>query len=347
MYGMPPPPHFGAVPLAGAPGFNGPPPPQFNSAPGARPQQPSATVPPNNEAASIAPAPAPAPAPETAPTKSASASASPAAPSQPVTSNDQSSADKVLEEMSKLSVSKPGSSQQQAAASPSLLAPAVHGLPAIPHAAAAAANAAAQAERRTNHAARGGAREHRVHREVSGPSMPNREFDFESANAKFQKHKQAGTGGGEQDESTPSNSHVAGGLLDSIPPATGESGANFYDKKSGFFDNISSEIKERYERNDQPRGGQSYETSNGSFDTRGGRGAGGGRGASGRARANRAAEEIKNMQTFGDTGASTTPGATRARGRGSRAGFRGARGRGAPRGGAPNAYSNTAPMRIA
>ncbi len=70
--------------------------------------------------------------------------------------------------------------------------------------------------------------------------MPNKEFDFESANAKFQKQKQTA-----DDEAT-TNGNAA--VLEAIPPPSSESPGNFYDKKSGFFDNISSEIKERYDR---------------------------------------------------------------------------------------------------
>jgi protein LSM14 len=225
----------------------------------------------------------------------------------------------VLEEMSKLSVSKPAASS-----SPSSL-PAAHGLPAIPRAAAAAAAAAAQSERRNGGgagASRGAQRER-----VGGPSMPNREFDFESANAKFQKH---GAEGGDE---------AAGGLLDAIPALASDS-ETFYDK-SGFFDNISSEIKERYERNPANGGGAGEGGEAASFFDapagRGGRGRGAGRG---RGRANRMAEEMKNMQTFGDTGASFGgSGGSGGRGRG-----RGrARGRGRGR---ANDGSNTAPMRM-
>ena len=159
--------------------------------------------------------------------------------------------------------------------------------------------------------------------------MPNREFDFESANAKFHKHSSA-------DDDAPATS--GGGLLDAIPPPATESGT-FYDK-SGFFDNISSEIKERYERT-TPTSNANAEAGEGSgfFDAPGGRGRGRG-GARGRGRANRIAEEMKNMQTFGDTGASVGGGRGRGRGRG---GYRG-RGRGAPRQGGANG-ANTAPMR--
>lgn len=182
-------------------------------------------------------------------------------PAKPPTSTD-----KVVEEMSRLNVAKPAGG-----ASPSTRAGAAQ-LPAVPHAATAAARSSAPPRR------------------DDGPSMPSNEFDFESANAKFTKHKDAGE--------------------DAAAPETAED--SFYDK-SGFFDNISSEVRERYEprapRGEGERGG-----------ARGGRGA---RGA-GRGRANRIAEEAKNMQTFGDTGSAPAGrGRGRPRGRG--------RGRGPPR----------------
>lgn len=281
---------------------------------------------------------------------------------------EKTSADKVLEEMAKLSVSKPAASTQ-ASTSPSSLPPAAHHLPAIPHAAAAAANAAAQSERRAGGA--GGSRSanqnnngrHRAqhNNDVGGPSMPSKEFDFESANAKFQKHKEAGATSAEADGSNaaPSGQANGGGLLDAIPPPSSESPGNFYDKKTGFFDNISSEIKERYERSDPrstggaPAGGE--DGGSGFFDSPGGRGGRGGRGGGGRGRgrANRMAEEAKNMQTFGDTGASVGGGYSGGRGRGGRGGRGGYRGRGRGTtqrhgdGAHANGSSHTAPMRMA
>ncbi|EST08358.1 Lsm14 N-terminal [Kalmanozyma brasiliensis GHG001] len=321
MYGNTPTPPFGAVPFPGAPGF-GPPPPQFNGGPGAPPQH-SPAPPSQNKAA-----PAPAAKPASTPAEQPPASSA---------TNEQSSADKVLEEMSRLSVSK----SAQPASSPALPA-GPHGLPAIPHAAAAAAKAAAHTERRTGSGAggaAGGSRGHTNRRgnDVSGPSMPNREFDFESANAKFQKRK--------EDEPAEAVAPTNGGLLDSIPPPSSESPGSFYDKKSGFFDNISSEVKERYEgaNREENVGG------NGFFDVPGGRGRGGrGGGGRGRGRANRQAEEMKNMQTFGDSGANVGGGGRGGRGRGR--GGRGGRGRGGPRGGGQgggaNGFANTGPMRM-
>lgn len=193
--------------------------------------------------------------------------------------------------------------------------------------------------------------------------MPNKEFDFESANAKFQKHKEtSATAGGEEAASVEASTSSAlqgngtGGLLDAIPPPNAESQGSFYDK-SGFFDNISSEIKERYERT-TPNAGQEAgggDAGSGFFDAPGGRGGRGGRGGGGRGRgrANRIAEEMKNMQTFGDTGASVGGGSggggRGGRGRGGRGGYRGRGGRGGGRqqqGPSNGGYNNTGPMRM-
>lgn len=176
--------------------------------------------------------------------------------------------------------------------------------------------------------------------------MPNKEFDFEQANAKFQKPTTT-------TDNASTSAQTNGGLLDSIPPPSSESPGNFYDKKSGFFDNISSEVKERYERSTPAAHAENGEGSAGGgfFDTPGGRGGRGGRGGGGRGRgrANRIAEEQKNMQTFGDTGSQfNSSGGRGGRGRGGRGGgYRGGRGRGGPRqGNGEEGYSNAAPMRM-
>ncbi|SPO31288.1 related to SCD6 - protein may bind RNA and have a role in RNA processing [Ustilago trichophora] len=355
MYGMMPPRPFAAAPYPGAPGFGGPPLPHFNGQP---PQQPP--VPPSQNTA----APPPAASEPSKPPKPASPPSAEAAKAE-----EKSSADKVLEEMSKLSVSKPSTAPQQPSStpSPSSLPHAAH-LPAIPHAAAAAAKAAAHSDRRAagaDRSATNGPRtnNHRHRADVGGPSMPNKEFDFESANAKFQKHKETGAAvGGEEaasfeaSTSSASQANGGGGLLDAIlPPPNAESQGSFYDK-SGFFDNISSEIKERYERT-TPNAGQEAggDAGSGLFDAPGGRGGRGGRGGGGRGRgrANRIAEEMKNMQTFGDTGASVGGGSggggRGGRGRGGRGGYRGRGGRGGARqqqGPSNGGYNNTAPMRM-
>lgn len=69
-----------------------------------------------------------------------------------------------------------------------------------------------------------------AHRDTS---VPTSDYDFESASARFQKDRKAG------DANTPAR-------LDAVP--AGEASGPFYSKKAGFFDNISSEVKERYER---------------------------------------------------------------------------------------------------
>lgn len=112
-----------------------------------------------------------------------------------------------------------------------------------------------------------------AHRDTSVPSC---DFDFESANARFRKEGQV-------------SSNTDNRRLDAIPPPAAST--NFYDKKSGFFDNISSEIKERHE---------------------------GGPGT----RAHAADERARNVQTFGDNAASYR-GSNRRGGR-----SRGGRGRG-------------------
>ena len=90
----------------------------------------------------------------------------------------------------------------------------------------------------------------------SKDNVSNSEFDFESANAQFKKER------GEKDS-----------RLDAIPPAAP---SDFYNKKSGFFDNISSEVKDRHE--------------------------------GGRGRSFAAEEREKNVQTFGEGAASSTVG---------------------------------------
>ncbi|KDN38708.1 hypothetical protein K437DRAFT_259315 [Tilletiaria anomala UBC 951] len=127
------------------------------------------------------------------------------------------------------------------------------------------------------------------------------DFDFESANAKFAKEKDALAHGGDAEANAPNGS----GTLDAIPAPVAEP-KSFYDK-SGFFDDISSEIKER------------HETFNGNNNPR----------------QNRFAEQQKNMATFGESGTSHGHGGRggRGRGRGGRGGGRGGRGgRGTARG---------------
>ncbi|WFD23343.1 hypothetical protein MEQU1_002032 [Malassezia equina] len=108
------------------------------------------------------------------------------------------------------------------------------------------------------------------------------EFDFEKANARFSKNP---TAFGKFD--------LDAGKLDAIPPADTQS---FYNKKSGFFDNISSEVKDRHE--------------------------------GGRTRNTMAEEKERNMLTFGDEAANFSGPPRRSRGRGQRSRGRGGGGRG-------------------
>lgn len=157
--------------------------------------------------------------------------------------------------------------------------------------------------------------------------VPKEDFDFESSNAKFNKQdlvKEAIATGSPNPVGSPNgetadpiaNGHAATEDEDVvIPPA--EKG---YDKKSSFFDNISSDLKDRVE---QSQG-------DGNFD----------------GRAMRAQERSKNMDTFGQSNVEGGyRGGYRGRGRGYNNGFRGrgayrgryggieARGRGRGRGG--------------
>lgn len=94
------------------------------------------------------------------------------------------------------------------------------------------------------------------HRAASKANVSSSEFDFESANAQFKKERNEGEA-----------------RLDAIPPAAS---SDFYNKKSGFFDNISSEVKDRHE--------------------------------GGRGRAFAAEERAKNAQTFGEGAAASAEG---------------------------------------
>lgn len=140
-----------------------------------------------------------------------------------------------------------------------------------------------------------------------GVDVPQTDFDFESSNAKFNKQdlvKEAiatgsplGTPAGE-DEQKPFESATNGASHEPdvvIPKAAGDKG---YNKASSFFDNISSELKDRQAAQDEGKrlGGMEFRTE----------------------------ERKKNMDTFGQSNVDT----------GYRGGFRGrGRGRGfVPRG---------------
>ena len=129
--------------------------------------------------------------------------------------------------------------------------------------------------------------------------VPKTDYDFESANAKFNKQdlvKEAIASG------EPVNSPVNGVAEDSVnteqkeidpPSAT-------YNKTSSFFDNISSEAKDREEGNGKRLGGREF----------------------------RSEEQKKNFETFGQGSVDSYRGGYRGRGRG-----RGFRGRSYGRGG--------------
>lgn len=141
--------------------------------------------------------------------------------------------------------------------------------------------------------------------------VPKEDYDFESANAKFNKHemvKEAIASG------SPITSPVNGGTTpdplasapnghtkddeDVVIPAAKAGAEKGYDKKSSFFDNISSDLKERYEQ----------QASDQAID----------------GRAMRREERNKNMETFGQ---GSVDNAYRGRGRGRGRGFsRGGRG---------------------
>ena len=114
---------------------------------------------------------------------------------------------------------------------------------------------------------------------VRDAGVPSSEFDFEKANARFQKHMGPGLEQGTHAE-----------RMSSVPSS---SSSSFYDKKTGFFDNISSEVKDRHEGGDRNGRGVQIE------------------------------EKERNILTFGDQAINFRGSGFRGRGRG-----RGGRGRG-------------------
>ncbi|KAI3623111.1 hypothetical protein CBS14141_003894 [Malassezia furfur] len=114
-----------------------------------------------------------------------------------------------------------------------------------------------------------------AHRDAS---LPAKEYDFESANARFEKELR-GTGG------------AAPAKLEAIPAPNTSGTSSFYDKKSGFFDNISSDVKEHYDRRGQAEAG----------------------------RQRQADERARNAQTFGDQAAHFQAGGGRGAGAGAAA----------------------------
>lgn len=201
-------------------------------------------------------------------------------------------------------------------------------LPAVPRAAAAAAAAAAGQERhgsvgRSVPGSGGRQRgpqssvfDNPVGRRGNAPvEVPDTDFDFDASNAKFAKQPKAN--GEEVDNEKEEEGEEQKDVLSSIPPPS--EGKSFYDKSS-FFDSISNEVTERQE------GQQSRQTAGEDQGQFGGRGGGrGGRGG-GRGRADRLAEERRNMDTFGEVG--SFGGGPRGRGRGRGRGGRGRGGRG-------------------
>ncbi|CEH14846.1 Uncharacterized mRNA-associated protein RAP55 [Ceraceosorus bombacis] len=228
-------------------------------------------------------------------------------------------------------------------------------LPAIPHAAAAAARQQQSVEgtngknagratspRNQRNAPRGGAGAsgRSVFDNRSPIAVPDADFDFAAANAKFEKDRAAAALSPKVDSVGLLTDGVGdgnergggGGSLDSIPPPPAEP-KSFYDKSTSFFDSISSEVKERYERVPGAAGASARNASSGTGESRGGayEGVGGGRGR-GAARANRLAEERLNLSTFGEVGSAPRGGrgGRGGRGRGRGRGRGQGRGRGAP-----------------
>ncbi len=150
---------------------------------------------------------------------------------------------------------------------------------------------------------RGGYRGGRPHEQTRKVEVPTTDYDFQTANAKFNKQdlvKEAIASG--SPVNTPGETPVANGVSDAsvngrkhsepsivIPTTTG------YNKTTSFFDNLSSETKDRDEPNGHRPGGREW----------------------------RGEEQKKNLETFGASSVDN----------GYRGGFRGrSRGRGFSRG---------------
>jgi len=168
---------------------------------------------------------------------------------------------------------------------------------------------------------RGGRRgSFREHANAKAIEIPTTDYDFQSANAKFNKQdlvKEVIASGSpistvepnDSAETVATNGDAMNGTrkpkVDEdviIPP-----GHSVYDKKSSFFDNISSELKDRDETTGKKVGGSEF----------------------------RSEERKKNMETFGQGSVDSYRGGYRGRGRRGyrgRGGF-GGRGRGGYRGG--------------
>lgn len=129
--------------------------------------------------------------------------------------------------------------------------------------------------------------------------IPDSDFDFASSNAKFNKDEIV------KEAAASPLGEAADGPAPEAQDANAESGPSAYNKKSSFFDNISSEAKDRAENNGQKPGGREW----------------------------RGEEQRKNMETFGQGSVDGGYRNYRGRGRG-RGGMRGRGGYG--RGGRGN-----------
>lgn len=151
---------------------------------------------------------------------------------------------------------------------------------------------------------RGGHRQHHPAAPAKKVEVPDTDYDFETANAKFNKQdlvKEAIASGSPVGE-------AEGHPVNGTPEATGEtpngaaaaqpSTAAAYNKASSFFDNISSEARDREEGTAGRPGGREW----------------------------RGEEERRNLETFGQGSVDGYRGGYRGRGRGR--GYGGGRGRG-------------------
>lgn len=150
-----------------------------------------------------------------------------------------------------------------------------------------------------------------------GIDVPKEDYDFESANAKFNKRElvkeaiasgspiASPTNGETPDPLSATNGHADDSEDVVIPPKPSEKG---YDKKSSFFDDISSDLKDRTQQ----------QQANNMVD----------------GRAMRREERTRNMETFGQ--GSVDGGGYRGRGRGRGRGFGRGRGYYGGRGGYDN-----------
>jgi len=168
----------------------------------------------------------------------------------------------------------------------------------------------------------------REHANTKPMEIPATDFDFQSANAKFNKQdlaKEVIASGSPVSTTEPNDSADTVATNGDALNDTGRANVDedviippvqpVYDKKSSFFDNISSELKDRDELNGKKVGGQEFRTE----------------------------ERKKNMETFGQGSVDSYRGGYRGRGRRGyrgRGGF-GGRGRGGYRGGRGTAQTAT------